>query len=160
MLFVLFSHCVGSPRGSAGDALYDAGFTYHSTDGSRGSTEAAAPQVLANATIRACLPLLCRFPDLRFVILPEPHPAPLALRTRDSGLSSSGSATRRSRQWSTSGTNPVVRALVARFVAFTQEEQTKSGIVPKQAPAMLRPGFRRLLSPMRTQNGKRIPSTP
>ena len=46
--------------------------------------------------------------------------------------------------------NPVASALVTHYVAFTHEEQKKSGIVPRQAPAMLRPELTKLLSSMRT----------
>lgn len=60
-----------TPSKSADDTLYDAGFTYHSTDSSRGSKEAAARRVLANTIIETYLPLLCRFPDIPFVMLSE-----------------------------------------------------------------------------------------
>lgn len=77
--------------------MYDAGFTFHSTDGPRGAKEAGARRVLADTVVETCLSLLRNFPDLSFVILPEPPPAsPTPWIMGESGPSSSGSLTKRS----------------------------------------------------------------
>lgn len=87
-----------TPSKSANNATYNTGFTYLSTGGSRGAKEAAARRVLADGFVETCLSILRHFPDLQFVILPEPPPTSPALRTRESGPSSSGPAVKRSRQ--------------------------------------------------------------
>lgn len=80
--------------------MYDAGFTYHSTDGSRGAKEIAARRVLADVVVEAYLPMLRRFPDLPFFVLPDPSPD--SSRARTSSSSSSDPATKRPRQAQTS----------------------------------------------------------
>lgn len=96
----LFSLPGVTPSKSADDAMYDAGSTHHSTDGSGGAKEAATRRVLADTVVEASVLVLRRFPDLPFVILPEPSSD--SSRVRASSPTSSGPATKRPRQSQTS----------------------------------------------------------
>lgn len=96
-----------------------------------------ARRVLADTVVETCLRLLRRFPDLPFVVPPEPPPASQALWTPESSPSSPGSATKRSRQ---SQTSTLKKAAAASLPSTRRRQDMPSRVKGLDRPEVVMSG--------------------